>query len=123
MITGLVNRVYEAVVTLSMLDSTGRPHDVETVLDTGFTGSLTLPSSLIESVNLRWRSRSGAILANGNVEECDNYAATAIWDGAERSILVQDLENVPLLGMAMLVGYDLRARVVVGGSVEIQAVL
>jgi predicted aspartyl protease len=81
-----------------------------------------LPSSLIASLDLPWRSRSSAILANGNVEECDIYVATVIWDGVERSILVQAMENVPLLGMAMLVGYDLRARVVAGGSVEIEAV-
>lgn len=62
------------------------------------------------------------MLANGHVEECDIYAATVIWDGIQRSVLVEAMENMPLLGMAMLVGCDLRARVVAGGSVEIEAV-
>lgn len=122
MIAGTVNRRHEAVLTIPVCDSTRQAHKIEAVLDTGFTGSLTLPPSLIESMGLAWRSRSSAILANGNVEEFDIYVATVIWDGMERSVLVQAIENVPLLGMAMLVGYDLRARVIVGGSVEIEAV-
>ncbi len=94
---------------------------METILDTGFNGSLTLPPSLIASLGLPWRSRTSAILANGNVEEFDIYAATVIWDGIPPRILVQAINNIPLLGMALLVGYDLRARVIVGVSLQIEA--
>ena len=122
MITGTVNRRHEVVITLLVRDSTRQEHEIESILDTGFTGSLTLPPSLIESLGLVWRSRSSAILANGNIEEFDLYVAAVIWDAHERQILIQAIENAPLLGMAMLVGYDLRVRVIVGGSVEIEAV-
>ncbi|HEY4723451.1 MAG TPA: clan AA aspartic protease [Anaerolineae bacterium] len=122
MITGTVNRRHEVVITLLVRDSTRQEHEIESILDTGFTGSLTLPPSLIDSLGLVWRSRSSAILVNGIVEDFDVYVAAVIWDGAERQILIQAIENAPLLGMAMLVGYDLRARVIVGGSVEIEAI-
>ena len=122
MIVGKVNGRHEIVIDLPVQDAMGEEHAIEVVLDTGFTGSLTLPSSLVESMDLPWRSRSSAILANGNVAELDIHVASVIWDGIERQILVQAIENVPLLGMAMLVGFDLRARVIVDGSVEIEAV-
>ncbi len=122
MITGKVNGRHEAVITLSILDATQKQFELETILDTGFTGSLTLPRAIIDSLGLTWRSRSSAILANGQVEECDVYAARVIWDDAERSILVEAVENDPLLGMGLLVGYDLRARVIVDGFVEIERV-
>jgi clan AA aspartic protease len=122
MITGTINRRHEAVITLLVCDSTGQRHNLDTILDTGFNGSLTLPTSIIDKLDLEWRSRSSAALANGTLEDCDVYAATVVWDGAERSILVQAMENVPLLGMAMLIDHDLRARVVVGGTVEIEAI-
>lgn len=122
MITGTVNRRHEAVVKLKVLDSAGQEHAIETILDTGFTGSLTLPFSIIEMLDLTWRSRSSAILANGHVEECDIYAATVDWDGVKRPVLVEAMENAPLLGMALLVGHDLRAQVVAGGRVEIEAI-
>jgi clan AA aspartic protease len=122
MIAGRVNDRHEIVIELPVHVSTGQEHRIEAVLDTGFTGSLTLPPSLIESMDLPWRSRSSAILANGNVAEFDIHIASVVWDGNVRPILIQAIENVPLLGMAMLVGYDLPARVIVGGSVEIEAV-
>lgn len=122
MITGTVNRRHEVVIRLPVLDSAAQEHEIETILDTGFTGSLTLPPSLIEHMGLSWRSRTSAILANGNVEEFDIYVATVTWDGTARPILVHAIENAPLLGMAMLVGHDLRVRVIVGGSAEIEAV-
>jgi clan AA aspartic protease len=122
MITGTVNGRLEIVIRLPVRDSAGREQEVEAILDTGFTGSLTLPPSLIGGLGLPWRSRSSAILANGNIEPFDVYAATVIWDGVARPILVQAIDNPPLLGMALLRGYDLRTRVIVGGSVQIEAV-
>jgi clan AA aspartic protease len=122
MIAGTVNARFEIVINLPVRDSIGREQQVETILDSGFTGSLTLPPSIIANLALPWRSRSSAILANGMVELFDLYVATIIWDGLPRRILVQAIDNVPLLGMALLAGYDLHARVVVGGFVQIEAV-
>jgi hypothetical protein len=56
------------------------------------------------------------------VVQFDIYTATIIWDGVARPIVIQAIDNVPLLGMALLAGHDLRARVAVGGAVEIEAV-
>src|SRR5713226_7638556 len=110
------------MIKLPVRNSTGQQQEIEAVLDSGFTGSLTLPPSLIASLGLPWRSRSSAILANGNVEQFDIYTATIVWDGMPRPILIQAIDNVPLLGMTLLVGYDLRVRVTVGGIVQIEAV-
>lgn len=122
MITGIVNARYEMVIKVPVQNSAGQEQEVEAVLDSGFTGSLTLPPSLIASLNLPWRSRSSAILANGNVEQFDIHVATIVWDCRPRPILIQAIDNIPLLGMALLRDYDLRARVTVGGSVQIEAV-
>ena len=122
MISGTVNARYEVEIKLPIQNSAGQEHEIEAVLDTGFTGSLTLPPSVIAILHLPWHSRSSAILANGNVEHCDIYSATIIWDGKPRSILVQAIDNIPLLGMALLMGYDVRIRVIVGGNVQIEAI-
>jgi clan AA aspartic protease len=122
MITGTVNARHEVVIRVPVRNPAGQELEVEAILDTGFTGSLTLPPSLIASLGLPWRSRSSATLANGNIQQLDVYTATVVWDSTPRSILIQAVDNVPLLGMALLVGYDLRVRVAVGGSVQIEAV-
>ena len=122
MITGTVNARPEILIRLPVYDAAGVEQEIETILDTGFNGALTLPPALIASLGLSWRSQSYAILANGSIEQFDIYAATVIWDGVPRSILVQAIDTAPLLGMSLLMGYELRVRVVVGGNVVIEAI-
>ncbi len=61
------------------------------------------------------------ILANGTEDQCDIYAATVIWDGTPRNILIEAADTDPLVGMALLYGHDVRMQVVEGGSVIIAA--
>jgi len=49
MIAGWVNAYYEAVIPIHLQDATGNIHEFEAILDTGFNGTLTLPSELIGS--------------------------------------------------------------------------
>jgi clan AA aspartic protease len=122
MITGIVNARHEIAIRLPVRRAAGSEQEIEAILDTGFNGALTLPPGLIAGLGLSWRSRSSAILANGSVESFDIYAATVVWDGVPRPILIQAIDTAPLLGMALLVGYDLSARVEVGGSVRIELI-
>jgi clan AA aspartic protease len=121
-ISGTVNARHEIRIQVPVHDAAGQEQRVEAVLDTGFNGSLTLPSGLIANLRLPWRARGNAVLANGNVEQFDIYAATVVWDGTPRGILVQAIDTDPLLGMALLAGYELRARVTDGGSVQIEPI-
>jgi len=121
-ITGTVNSRLELVIRLPVRDSVGQEHEVETILDTGFTGALTLPPSLIANFGLDWDSRGSALLANGSIEQFDIYAATVVWDGKAHPVLVQAIDASPLLGMELLADHDLRARVQVGGKIEIDPV-
>jgi predicted aspartyl protease len=61
------------------------------------------------------------MLANGTDDLCDIYAATVIWDGRARHILVEAADTDPLVGMALLYGHDVHMQVVEGGSVSIEA--
>ena len=43
MIQGVVNATYEPIVTLTAQRPSGQGAEIEAVIDTGFTGYLTLP--------------------------------------------------------------------------------
>lgn len=43
MITGLVNARHEVVIKLPVRNMAGGEQEVDTILDTGYSGSLTLP--------------------------------------------------------------------------------
>ena len=121
MIIGVVNAQTEATIRLPVRAADGREQEIEVILDTGFNGSLTLPPTMIASLGLQWRTRGLVMLANGTEDYCDIYAATIICDGRPRNILVEAADTDPLVGMALLYGYDLHIQVVEEGSVVIES--
>jgi len=122
MISGTVTASHEIVILVRVRGTGSAEQDIDAVLDTGFNGSLTLPTNTVASLGLQWQSRGSATLANGQVVQFDVYCGAVIWDGAMQRILVQAVDGAPLLGMALLMNHDLRARLVVAGRAEITAI-
>jgi clan AA aspartic protease len=118
-ITGLVTPNREATVRLVVRGPGGRELEVEATIDTGFDGFLTLPPALVTRLGLRRLSRGSAILANGQEALFDIYGSTVIWDGNPRHVETDAVDAPPLIGMALLYGYDLYMQVVDDGRVLI----
>lgn len=66
MIIGTVSADYEPLILLKLQDVNGQPYECEAVVDTGFTGWLTLPPVVIANLGLSWREWGEAILADGS---------------------------------------------------------
>ena len=81
MILGVVNANREATIRLVVQGPDGQTHEIEAVIDTGFTGFLTLPPSLIDLLGLAWRGQAQAILGDGSLHQFNVYAAIVMWDG------------------------------------------
>ena len=64
MIQGVVNAAYEAVVSLTLQGAEGRTQEIEAVVDTGYTGFLTLPPMLVNELGLPFAYVGRAFLAN-----------------------------------------------------------
>ena len=68
MIEGVVNASYEAMVTRLLRGPDGDVRDIEAVIDTGYSGFLTLPPRLVAELGLPFVTSAQAILANGSEE-------------------------------------------------------
>jgi clan AA aspartic protease len=121
MITGFVTDRREAVIRLRVHGPAGQDQEIEAVVDTGFDGWLSLPSSIITQLGLRWRQRGRALLADGSESVFDIYEASVDWDGKPRRIPVDEAETVPLIGMSLLEGYELTVQIQPGGNVTVRA--
>jgi clan AA aspartic protease len=97
----------EARIRLKVKGPRGRQREVEAVIDTGYTASLTLPPALITALGLRWRSVDRGMLADGSTCLFDGYEASVVWDGKVRPILVDEADTDPLVGMRLLRGHEL----------------
>jgi clan AA aspartic protease len=94
---------------------------VETLIDTGFTGFLSLPTSTIAALGLPWQFRDLGTLGDGSDAIFDMYKATVIWDGKYQIIDVAASEADPLIGMGLLYGFRVQIEAVEGGNVTIEA--
>jgi clan AA aspartic protease len=90
--------------------------DVDAVIDTGFSASLTLPAATVAALGLVRQSAGRAALADGSVLQFDIYAAEVDWGGTWRPVLVTAVGSEVLLGMGLLAGHELRIAVVAGGT-------
>lgn len=89
-------------------------------MDTGFNGSLTLPRALITMLDLAWRRRGRAILADGSESIFDIHEAIILWNGQARRVAVDAADTEPLVGMFLLSGCKLTIEAIDGGKVTIQ---
>ncbi len=121
MIRGVVTAVYEAVVPLTVAGPAGQTQDVEAVIDTGFTGFLTIPSGVVAELGLPFVATSRVTLADGSETILNVYRATVLWDGEPRHVRASAADATPLVGMRMLDRHNLNIDVEDGGRVVIQA--
>ena len=104
MIEGVVNTDHEAVVTLTVHGPSGRIHEIEAVVDTGYSGFLTVTPALVAELGLDYRGRSRATLADGSEVSFEVYEVTVLWDGRSRHIRGDVADTAPLVGMSLLDG-------------------
>ena len=94
---------------------------IEEVIDTGFTGFLTMPTGLVAELRLPFVNTSQAILADGSEATLNAYRATVLRDGYQKHVGAYAPDASPLIGMRMLDDYDLSIQVRDDVRVIIQA--
>jgi len=107
MITGTITD-HRAYVTL-LIKGEGIQANAEFLVDTGYTGTLTLPLADCIALKLPYVGERESFLANGSKVDTEMYDLTVIWDGKEREIQILAIGQERLLGTIMLNGYKLCA--------------
>jgi clan AA aspartic protease len=115
-IIGSVPTGRQATVTVTVRHAVAGSREVLAVIDTGFTGALTLPRPVIESLSLAQTGTESAMLADGSAKEFEYYNAYVEWDGAVRLISILAADNDPLVGMTLLAGYEVTSRPFLGAA-------
>ena len=120
MIRGRLNERLEPTVDIEVSNGDSHWQTVEAVLDTGFSGHLTLPQDLIERLGLDYDARIRMVLADGEDMVAHSYHGFVSWLGQTRRVEIIASEGVSLLGMSLLDGCKITMRVRVGGEALIE---
>lgn len=94
--------------------------EIEATVDTGFSGSMSLPWKLVSELGLPPQGRMLGTLADGTRNYYPLYRAIILWHGQPQLIYVSAVDSDPLLGMNMLHGSEIAMQVIVGGEVYIR---
>ena len=124
MIEGTVKRSanggLEAWVALSVMGVDGELQQYDVIVDTGFTGWLTLPEADIRRLGLAGVGYRDSVTASGKMERFDYYKTLVSWHGRLHEIEVFQSIDQPLLGMELLEGSRVAVDAWDGGDVTIQ---
>ncbi len=114
MITGMVNADREAILRLVLYDANGQPQEMDTIVDTGFDGKLTLPPDVVQQLGLPLKRQARAVLADGREIVTKIYEVKILWDGQPRATSALETEAAPLVGMSLMYGYELNLPILDG---------
>jgi clan AA aspartic protease len=94
--------------------------EVEFVVDTGFTGGLAMPTSLLQMIGATFEGSDSLLLAGGSERGTGVYTVGVEWDGERRYVQAAALEDDPLIGIALLRENHLHIEVTTGGEVLVE---
>jgi clan AA aspartic protease len=108
-----------AIVTIPFRIPNRADFPIEFVVDTGFTDELYLPPEAVALLNLPFRYDLPANLADNSQVMLPLHKAMILWNGEEREARVFATGRRPLIGTALLDGYELVIQFTQGGLVTI----
>lgn len=121
MMQGIVDQDCEAILRLVVGNAASQRRVIDAVIDTGFTGFLTLPFSMLTDLSLRAYRREEGVLGDGSSCIFDVYRGLINWDGEFRQIDINASETTPLIGMSLLYGYRMQLDAIEGGIVTVRS--
>ena len=109
----------EPRLTITILDNRGIAVPIEAVIDTGFTGYMTLPIEIVSALGLERTRERIMRLADGSARRFRAYSAKVMWHGNTITISAPAMPGKPLIGMSLMLGSDVAMRVRENGPVTV----
>jgi len=108
--TGTVDNSGRAILSVTIV-ADAFPHGttVEVWIDTGFTGEIVLPITVIRQLGLIQSGSVDAVLADGSQLQLDTYSCKIQLLSVKRNLeVIANDGDFPLLGVGLLLGRELR---------------
>ncbi|NOT56160.1 MAG: clan AA aspartic protease [Deltaproteobacteria bacterium] len=119
MITGVMT-ASAACIVVELRGDHGQIETVEAIVDTGFTGFLTLALPLIARLGFPYEGNMEATLGDGSETLMDMFSGAVRWHGHLREGTVLAADGPPLIGMELLRGSRVTLEVEEGGLVFLE---
>ena len=119
MIVGRVDRAYDAIIPVDLMERGSRLHRLEIPIDTGFEGHLMLPRRIIHRLGMVLERRVTMTLADEQDSVFERYLTEVLWFGRPLTVRVLASENQSLIGRYLLAESRIEIDLTPGGAVTI----
>jgi predicted aspartyl protease len=116
---GRVSNQLQAKIIIRIRGTNGVEESIETLLDTGYHGSLAIPEGLVDRLELVRRGTTRALLADGTPRVFETYFAELETGGDWRRVAVTIIGPESLMGMTLVTGCTIRIEAFPGGGVVV----
>ena len=120
MIVGTVNDKLEPRIPLLVESSGGNQRQVDALVDTGFTGMLSLPQETVDQLQLMPDANGAALLADEQWHECSAFWGFVVWHGQSLFKRIHSLGAEVFVGTEFLSGTAMAAEFRPGGKVTLE---
>ena len=87
-------------------------------MDTGFSGELALPMSVIEDLGLQYARGRIVALADGSFHRVETYFGSVLLAGEWHDVIVYSTGGSPAIGMRLLRGAKVSFEAVPNGRID-----
>jgi clan AA aspartic protease len=116
---GIVNTDCEARLRLRLRGFNGVSVDADALVDTGYSGALSLPIQIASQLGLIPRRGGVVFLADGTSVKYVSFGVDVEWLGTYRPVVAAAFGDDVVIGMGLLSGHALMIEATVGGAVTI----
>lgn len=110
----------EARIAVDIVNSIGVFQSLETVVDTGFTGAVSLPEPIVFDLGLDYIGDRSLTMADGQTRMIRTYRAGLLWHGQPIDVRAYMMGEKSMVGVALLSPCHLAIDLWDGGAVVIE---
>ena len=93
---------------------------VDALLDSGFTGAVSLPSVVVDDLGLEWSGEQSVTLGDGSDVSVDIYEGMVGFAGKWYRCAILATGDVPTVGMHLLRGARISFQAEPGGDISLE---
>ena len=95
--------------------------ELEALLDSGFTGAISVPLRTVEGLKLEWSGEHSVTLGDASKVGVDLYEGIVLFAGRRYRCAVLATGDVPTVGMHLMQGMKVCFEALEGGAIEIES--
>lgn len=121
MMEGKVNAILKPFLPLSLIAPDGTEFPVEVMVDTAFSGEVSLPLETIKQMGLKYEYDDVYVVGSNEEHSFSFYkGAQAYWHEKDVEVLVMEAEGDAVIGMELLKGSSVFVEAKPNGKVRIK---